>query len=149
MIRRPPRSTRPDPRFPYTTLFRSGGLAPAAAAAAVLTDATGIPAETLAMLDHTLSAGLDPGFGAHTIIVIDEAGMADTPTLDRINSACTSTGARMRLIGDAQQLPAVGAGDVLRDISTTHRAERISEVDRFDDHIEASAPLAPQDGAHT
>src|SRR3546814_18061602 len=23
MIRRPPRSNRPDPRFPYTTLFRS------------------------------------------------------------------------------------------------------------------------------
>src|SRR3546814_7031183 len=26
MIRRPPRSTRTDTRFPYTTLFRSGGL---------------------------------------------------------------------------------------------------------------------------
>src|SRR3546814_5003791 len=25
MIRRPPRSTRPDPLFPYTTLFRSKG----------------------------------------------------------------------------------------------------------------------------
>src|SRR3546814_20946917 len=28
MIRRPPRSTRTDTLFPYTTLFRSGGLAP-------------------------------------------------------------------------------------------------------------------------
>src|SRR3546814_12866142 len=27
MIRRPPRSTRTDTRFPYTTLFRSGGAA--------------------------------------------------------------------------------------------------------------------------
>src|SRR3546814_2026143 len=27
MIRRPPRSTRTDTRFPYTTLFRSAGLA--------------------------------------------------------------------------------------------------------------------------
>src|SRR3546814_18268403 len=26
MIRRPPRSTRPDTLFPYTTLFRSAGL---------------------------------------------------------------------------------------------------------------------------
>src|SRR3546814_13596718 len=33
MIRRPPRSTRTDTLFPYTTLFRSAG--PAAAAAAV------------------------------------------------------------------------------------------------------------------
>src|SRR3546814_1790477 len=29
MIRRPPRSTRTDTLFPYTTLFRSGGRAPA------------------------------------------------------------------------------------------------------------------------
>src|SRR3546814_11959558 len=29
MIRRPPRSTRTDTLFPYTTLFRSGGLATA------------------------------------------------------------------------------------------------------------------------
>src|SRR3546814_11847610 len=28
MIRRPPRSTRTDPLFPYTTLFRSGIAAP-------------------------------------------------------------------------------------------------------------------------
>src|SRR3546814_11733242 len=27
MLRRPPRSTRTDTRFPYTTLFRSGGIA--------------------------------------------------------------------------------------------------------------------------
>ena len=122
------------------------GLAPSAAAAAVLTEATGIPAETLAMLDHTLTAGLDPGFGPHTIVVIDEAGMADTPTLDRIIAACVQTGARVRLIGDDQQLAAIGAGGVLRDIATTHGAQRLSEVVRFDDPIEATASLALRDG---
>src|SRR3546814_16294840 len=131
MIRRPPRSTRPDPRFPYTTLFRSGGLAPAAAAAAVLTDATGIPAETLAMPDHTLSAGLDPGFGAHTIIVIDEAGMPDTPTLDRIISACTPTGARLRLTGDDQQLPPDLTAGALRRTPPTTRPPNPREVVTF------------------
>src|SRR3546814_11726756 len=34
MIRRPPRSTRTDTLFPYTTLFRSPAAAPAAAAPA-------------------------------------------------------------------------------------------------------------------
>src|SRR3546814_18349823 len=145
MIRRPPRSTRPDPRFPYTTLFRSGGLAPAAAAAAVLTDATGIPAETLAMLDHTLSAGLDPGFGAHTIIVIDEAGMADTPTLDRIISACTSTGARVRLTGDDQHLPAVAAGGVLHELLPTHHPHPRREAVLFSIPIHHSASPPPRD----
>ncbi|HEU5036077.1 MAG TPA: MobF family relaxase [Nocardioides sp.] len=122
------------------------GLAPSAAAAAVLTEATGIPAETLAMLDHTLTAGLDPGFGPHTIVVIDEAGMADTPTLDRIITVSIQTGARVRLLGDDQQLAAIGAGGVLRDIATTHGAQRLSEVVRFDDPIEATASLALRDG---
>src|SRR3546814_2598377 len=35
MIRRPPRSTRTDTLFPYTTLFRSGPLLEAAAAAMI------------------------------------------------------------------------------------------------------------------
>src|SRR3546814_7829237 len=34
MIRRPPRSTRTDTLFPYTTLFRSAGMAAAGAAVA-------------------------------------------------------------------------------------------------------------------
>src|SRR3546814_19809319 len=33
MIRRPPRSTRTDTLFPYTTLFRSGALGPSGTAA--------------------------------------------------------------------------------------------------------------------
>ena len=51
--------------------------------------------------------------------------MADTPTLDRIITACTDRGARVRLIGDDQQLAAIGAGGVLRDIATTHGAVRL------------------------
>ncbi|MGN6251390.1 MAG: MobF family relaxase [Marmoricola sp.] len=125
------------------------GLAPSAAAAAVLTDATGIPSETLAMLDHTLAAGLDPGFGPHTIVVIDEAGMADTLTLDRVIAACANRGALVRLVGDDQQLAAVGAGGVLRDIASTHGAVRLDQVVRFDDPVEASASLTLRDGDRT
>ncbi|GAB3015456.1 TraA/ATP-dependent exoDNAse/relaxase [Nocardioides flavus (ex Wang et al. 2016)] len=125
------------------------GLAPSAAAAGVLAEATGIPSETLAMLDHTLAAGLDPEFGTHTIVVIDEAGTADTLTLDRIIAACAARGARVRLIGDDQQLAAVGAGGVLRDIATTHGAVRLDQVVRFDDPVEASASLALRDGDRT
>jgi len=115
------------------------GLAPSAAAAAVLTESTGMQAETPAMLDHALASGIDPGFGPHTVVIIDEAGMADTLTLDRVITACTTAGARVRLIGDDQQLAAVGAGGVLRDIATTHRAVRLKEVIRFADPIEAKA----------
>ena len=117
------------------------GLAPSAAAAAVLGEATGMRSDTLSMLDHTLVAGLDPGFGPHTVVVIDEAGMADTPALDRVITACLERGARVRLIGDDQQLAAVGAGGVLRDIAITHGAVRLDEVVRFDDAVEAQASL--------
>ena len=122
------------------------GLAPSAAAAAVLGEATGMHSDTLAMLDHTLAAGLDPGFGPHTVVVIDEAGMADTPTLDRVITACVERGARVRLIGDDQQLAAVGAGGVLRDIAATHGVVRLDEVVRFDDPVEAQASLDLRDG---
>src|SRR3546814_21152519 len=39
MIRRPPRSTRTDTLFPYTTLFRSTGIPPAPGVAELLQDA--------------------------------------------------------------------------------------------------------------
>ena len=87
--------------------------------------------------------GSDPGIGPRTVIVIDEAGMADTPTLDRVIAACCDRGARVRLIGDDQQLAAVGAGGVLRDIATTHGAVRLEEVVRFADPVEAQRVPRP------
>jgi ATP-dependent exoDNAse (exonuclease V) alpha subunit len=86
------------------------GLAPSAAAAAVLGEATGMPTDTLAKLDHTLTTGGSCGIEPNTLVVIDEAGMADTLTLDRVIAAFSAVGARVRLIGDDQQLAAVGAG---------------------------------------
>jgi conjugative relaxase-like TrwC/TraI family protein len=121
--------------------YTAVGLAPSAAAAAVLGDATGMPTETLAKLDQVLVTGDDPGIGPRTVVVVDEAGMADTPTLDRVVAACCQRGARVRLIGDDQQLAAVGAGGVLRDIATTHAAVRLEEIVRFVDPVEATASL--------
>lgn len=121
--------------------YETVGLAPSAAAATVLRDATGMPTETLSKLDHLLGSDLDPGFGPQTVVVIDEAGMADTPTLDRVVAACADAGSKVCLIGDDQQLAAVGAGGVLRDIATTHGATRLDQIVRFDDPVEAAASL--------
>ncbi|MFC5179527.1 MobF family relaxase [Nocardioides taihuensis] len=126
------------------------GLAPSAAAAAALRDATGMPCETLAKLVHDLdtrpgsplAAAVRPG----TLLVVDEAGMADTITLDRVIGFAIERGATVRLIGDDQQLAAIGAGGVLRDIARTHGAVRLDEVVRFDDPVEAEASLALRDG---
>jgi hypothetical protein len=48
-------------------------------------------------------------------VIIDEAGMADTLTLDTVVDFIVARGASVRLVGDDQQLAAIGAGGVLRD----------------------------------
>ena len=102
------------------------GLAPSAAAAAVLGEQTGIRADTLAKLTWSLRHGDLPDWaaavGPSTLVIIDEAGMADTLTLDAAVQFAIDRGASVRLIGDDQQLAAIGAGGVLRDIKHTHGA---------------------------
>jgi conjugative relaxase-like TrwC/TraI family protein len=126
------------------------GLAPSAAAAAVLQESTGMFSETLAKLDYEIASGHPSGFassiGPETLIVIDEAGMADTLTLDRVVGYCLSRGATIRLIGDDQQLAAIGAGGVLRDIAHQHGADRLDQLVRFIDPAEATASLDLREG---
>ena len=101
------------------------GLAPSAAAAAVLAEQTGIRTDTLAKLTWSLQHGDLPDWaaavGPSTLVIIDEAGMADTLTLDTAVQFAIDRGASVRLVGDDQQLAAIGAGGVLRDITTQPR----------------------------
>jgi ATP-dependent exoDNAse (exonuclease V) alpha subunit len=78
--------------------------------------------------------------------IIDEAGMADTLTLDTAVNFIVRRGGSVRLVGDDQQLAAIGAGDVLRDIEIAHGAVRLTELHRFTDPAEAAATLALRDG---
>ena len=108
------------------------GLAPSAAAAAVLGEQTGIRADTLAKLTWSLQHGELPDWaaavGPSTLVIIDEAGMADTLTLDAAVQFAIDRGASVRLIGDDQQLAAIGAGGVLRDIKHTHGALQLDRA---------------------
>jgi ATP-dependent exoDNAse (exonuclease V) alpha subunit len=126
------------------------GLTPSAAAAAVLGEQTSIRADTLAKLTWSLDHGDLPDWaaavGASTLVIIDEAGMADTLTLDTVVQFAINRGASVRLIGDDQQLAAIGAGGVLRDITHTHGALRLTELHRFTDPGEAAASLALREG---
>ena len=105
------------------------GLAPSAAAAAVLAQQTGIRADTLAKLTWSLDHGELPDWaaavGPSTLVIIDEAGMADTLSLDTAVQFAIGRGASVRLVGDDQQLAAIGAGGVLRDIQQTYGALRL------------------------
>ncbi len=72
--------------------------------------------------------------------------MADTLRLDYVISWAIDRGASVRLIGDDQQLGAIAAGGILRDIAAAHGAVRLDEVVRFTDPAEAHASLALRDG---
>jgi DNA primase catalytic core len=126
------------------------GLAPSAAAAGQLRDQINAHTDTLAKLiwsagQHDLPSWAR-GIGPSTMVVIDEAGMADTLSLDAAVEFIVGRGGSVRLVGDDQQLAAIGAGGVLRDIAHAHGAVRLTELHRFTDPAEGFASLALRDG---
>jgi conjugative relaxase-like TrwC/TraI family protein len=128
------------------------GLAPSAAAAQALADQLDVPCDTLAKLTWTLDhpdqaqPAWAAGIGPRSLVIIDEAGMADTLSLDRAIDHVISQGGSVRLVGDDRQLSAIGAGGVLRDIEAEYGACRLTEVVRFLDPAEAAASLALREG---
>ncbi|MFB9733453.1 MobF family relaxase [Ornithinimicrobium kibberense] len=128
------------------------GLAPSAAAAAVLRENADTQADTLAKLvwhlehdpEHLPTWARD--IDERALVVIDEAGMVDTLSLDKAVEFIMSRGASVRLVGDDQQLAAVGAGGVLRDIRATHGALHLTELMRFTGAAEGGASLELRDG---
>jgi ATP-dependent exoDNAse (exonuclease V) alpha subunit len=127
------------------------GLAPSAAAAAQPGEQTGAPTDTLAKLTWTLNhrqalpdwaERIEP----RTLVLVDEAGMADTLTLDTAVNFVIQRGGSVRLVGDDAQLSPIGAGGVLTDLQAAHGAVRLTELHRFADPTEAAATLALRDG---
>jgi exodeoxyribonuclease V alpha subunit len=98
--------------------------APTGRAAKRLSDATGLEAKTL----HRLLA-IKPGgqaqFDADTplpadIVIIDETSMLDTLLMNTLLKAI-APGTHVLFVGDANQLPSVGAGNVLADLIDSGR----------------------------
>ena len=55
----------------------------------------------------------------NTTIYLDEAGMTDTSRLERLTEVVDRTGAKLVVVGDAAQLPSIGAGGMF---------ERLAEI---------------------
>ncbi|MYS81040.1 MobF family relaxase [Embleya scabrispora] len=107
------------------------GLAPSARAARVLADTAGIATTENT---HQWAAQLRGGAVAphpRTLVLIDEAGMAGTLTLDAITRAHVAAGGVVRLVGDPQQLAAVESGGVLRHLQRHADSAELTSVWRF------------------
>ena len=128
------------------------GLAPSATAATVLGEAIAARTDTMAKLlghlDHDPEhlPGWARRIGPTSLVVVDEAGMADTLSLARLIEFVTARDGSVRLVGDDQQLSAIGAGGVLRDLRASHGALHLTELMRFADPAEGAASLALRDG---
>ena len=92
---------------------------PTGRAAKRLSEATGRPAKTVHRL---LEFNPGEGFGRHAdnpldadMVIIDEASMLDVVLANHLLKAIAAD-THLLLVGDVDQLPSVGPGDVLRDI---------------------------------
>ena len=95
--------------------------APTGRAAKRLAELTGHEAATIHRLLQ-LKPGGDPSFDAATpldadLVVVDETSMVDLILANKLVKA-VPPGAHLLLVGDVDQLPSVGAGEVLRDLLT-------------------------------
>jgi ATP-dependent exoDNAse (exonuclease V) alpha subunit len=84
------------------------GSAPSGRAADELASSTGVPSSTLhrLLLDAQHEGGLPRG----CVLVVDEAGMAETRVLAPLLELVDRAAGKAILVGDPRQLPAVGAG---------------------------------------
>jgi conjugative relaxase-like TrwC/TraI family protein len=122
------------------------GLAPSAAAAQVLAEDIGIATENLAKwwqnhLDHGAT------FRAGQLVIIDEASLAGTLSLDRITALAKNAGAKVLLVGDYAQLQSVDAGGAFALLVHSRAdAPELVDVHRFTHGWERTASLGLREG---
>ena len=105
------------------------GAALSGIAAESLEGGSGISSRTIASLEHAWGQGRDL-LTSRDVLVIDEAGMIGSRQMDRVLSAAEKAGAKVVLVGDAEQLQAIEAGASFRALTERHGAAEITEIRR-------------------
>jgi len=119
------------------------GMAPTAAAAAVMRTEMRITADTVDKIltdwqSGKASVDVRPG----DVLLVDEAGMIATPKMEKILTLAQERGALVRALGDYRQLSAVGSGGALRLVDREIGAVHLDELFRFKNPEEAAATLS-------
>ena len=117
------------------------GLAPSAAAAQVLAEDLGIGCENTAKWLHEFDRGR-AAFRAGQLVIVDEATLAGTLTLDRLTALAADAGAKVLLVGDWAQLQSVDAGGAFTLLASARPdTPELTEVHRFTNEWERLASL--------
>lgn len=121
--------------------YRVHGAALAGKAAEGLEESSGIAARTLASWEYSWQN--DKGLlGKNDILVIDEAGMIGSRQLARFVKQVEAGGAKLVLVGDHEQLQAIGAGSPFRAIAERIGAVELSEIRRQKEAWQREASIA-------
>ena len=117
------------------------GLAPSAVASEVLAEDLGIATENTAKWWHNhLTHGTT--FTAGQLVIIDEASLAGTHSLDRITGLAETAGAKVLLVGDYAQLQSVDAGGAFALLAGDRDdAPELIDIHRFTNEWEKTASL--------
>ena len=123
------------------------GLAPSAAAAKALAEDLGIGCDNTAKWLHEHDRG-NAEFTPGQLVIIDEATLADTRTLDRITGLAASAGAKVLLVGDDAQLQSVDAGGAFSMLAQVRGSDvpELTEIHRFTHEWEKQATTALRRG---
>ncbi|MFG1995215.1 MobF family relaxase [Actinoplanes sp. NPDC048988] len=130
-------------------------------AAFVLADATrdadqpGIRTENIAMWLHAQdhppegTTPADWAFQPGQWVIIDEASQASTLDLVRLSQLLAPVGGKLILVGDPEQISAIGPGGMFRYLASLGTTTQLREVRRFTDPWEGPASLRLREGDTT
>lgn len=117
-------------------------MSPTGKAAQRMTEQTGLPASTihskLQITPGALEHDLEPAIKALKaddvqLIVVDEASMLDTILAGSLFEVVDALDCDLIIIGDVDQLPSIGPGQVFSDLLSTYPHVRLTEVKRQTD----------------
>ena len=123
--------------------YQVHGAALSGKAAEGLEESSGIESRTLASWSYSWDHGRDL-IGSRDVFVIDEAGMVGSRQLARFIGEAEERGAKIVLVGDHEQLQAIGAGAPFRAIAEQIGHAELSDIrrQRHDWQREASVAFA-------
>lgn len=121
--------------------YRVLGAALAGKAAEGLEESSGIRSRTLASYEHGWQKGQGK-LGPKDVLVIDEAGMIGSRQLARFVSEAQIAGAKLVMVGDPEQLQAIGAGAPFRAIAERVGFVELTEIRRQQEDWQRDASRA-------